>query len=866
MNMNLITRINLMMVLAMAVAAPVYAQSNNHMSLNATWQLTYANIHHGPSTIEKFIRSSPLKDPARYIDAPVPMEIHQLFQNKGIIQDVNVGLNTFKANWIEDQYWQYFRQFEFEKSTASKRVWLVFERLDLVSTIILNGVEVGAHKNVHIPCRIDVTDAIKEGTNELMVGIESGYYYTRDLDGEGYREVYLDEKKRHWLRKAQYEVGWDWNPQLINVGITGDVYLQWSQVGLLEQTKIKTSLDENLQTATIELTSYIDQVEAEAEKIQIEVSVRETGEVHHLEVDAAPGLKPYRMEFTIARPTLWWPLGYGDQFLYHFDLTASVDGAVIDKRTLRTGIRKVELDQSKHPVEGKYFIIRVNNTPIFCKGSNWVPPDMIHSRVTDEKIEKLVDLSVDANFNMLRIWGGGVYAPDRLMDLCDERGILVWHDFMFACMRYPVDNADFVEQVKEEVTWVVREYSPHPSLVLWCGNNELEMFMWDWDRQKTGKPYVDLGLFHIAIPQIVLGEDVDQIYWPSSPYSPDFKEPNDPTVGDQHPWGVPFAGDTSNIYAYRDYVDRFPNEGGFLGATSPATLRQFLPDDQESVRSLSWEHHDNHVNFRYHDEGLTYKTIKYWLGKDYRSMSFDDYVYSSALMHSEALTEYITNYRRRMFSSSAAIFWMFSDSWPVTHGWTIVDYYLRKKLAYHPVKRAFEPVSTVVAVEDDTVKIFGVNDSQLRWQGTLRYGLFGMAGGKPVDVTKEVVLSPNQSIQLASFAIDTWKELDETRHGAFAVLSDGSGKTVSQHRLFTKRFHEMEFAKPEIQVKKQDNQWVFSSNIFAWGVTLDLDGESSITDNCFDLIPGVAYTVPMHEGKNETPKIIYTGNALMRHD
>ncbi len=371
------------------------------------------------------------------------------------------------------------------------------------------------------------------------------------------------------------------------------------------------------------------------------------------------------------------------------------------------------------------------------KGGNWVPADMIYSSVDKKRLEKLVDLAVEANFNILRIWGGGHFAGNDLLDLCDEKGLVVWHDFLFACSEYPGDNVEFYNSVKEEVTWAVREFAHHPSLILWAGNNENELGTYSWGYVLSGKVVPDYILYHHLIPVIVKEENPYCLYWPSSPYSENYADPASPVTGDQHPWEVSLGKDGLNFYAYRHYVDRFPNEGGFLGASSPATLRQFLPKDEQFVRSISWDHHDNLVNF-WGDNDFTYKATEFWLGKSYRQMSFDDYAVSSAMLQAEALIEYISNYHRRKFSSSSAIFWMYNDSWPVTHGWTIVDYYTRKKLAFHPVRRALAPISVVLAEEGNKINVYGVNDNQSAWDGKLQYGIFETKGGYVMNETKNV--------------------------------------------------------------------------------------------------------------------------------
>jgi beta-mannosidase len=236
-------------------------------------------------------------------------------------------------------------------------------------------------------------------------------------------------------------------------------------------------------------------------------------------------------------------------------------------------------------------------------------------------------------------------------------------------------------------------------------------------------------------------------------------------------------------------------------------------------------------------------TAEFWIGRDPLAMEWEDYAFVSALLQAEGLQEYIANYRRRMFSSASAVFWSYNDSWPVTHGWTIVDYYLRKKLAYHPVRRAFAPIAVVVAEEGGAVTVYGINDTADEWSGELRYGLFALAGGLPLDRRTTATLPANASTPLARFGRGQWEALGLRRTGAFAVLL-AQGRMIAQHRLFLERFKDLAFAPPRIALTAQGERLTLLSDAFAWAVCLDEDGEAPLADNCFDLLPGIAYTMP----------------------
>ncbi|NLB70227.1 MAG: hypothetical protein GX804_11220, partial [Lentisphaerae bacterium] len=387
---------------------------------------------------------------------------------------------------------------------------------------------------------------------------------------------------------------------------------------------------------------------------------------------------------------------------------------------------------------------------------------------------------------------------------------------------------------------------------------------WGYANSNTANPHY--FMFHRELPIIASKEDPATLYWISSPNSPDrTKTPNDPTEGDQHPWYVSIGQTLADWWHYRSFVDRFPNEGGVLGASVPATLRQFLPEAEQRPFSLSWDHHDNPFACQNaHGLGLsgrTYETLKLWTGLEPEKMNIDDYSFISGLLQCEGISEYIANYRRRMFSSASAIFWMYNDSWPVTHGWTIVDYYLRKKASYHPVRRAFEPVTAVVAEENGVVTVYGVNDSTVDWKGSVQYGIFSLDGKLPVLEEKDATLYANASTPLASFSLKEWETLGLKNHGPFAILKQ-DGKLVAQHRLFKERFKDLDFVtKPEVKLELNNGILTLVSEVFVWGVSLDLNGETEVSDNMFDLIPGIPYSVAWAENLGE-PKVAGFGNRF----
>jgi beta-mannosidase len=413
----------------------------------------------------------------------------------------------------------------------------------------------------------------------------------------------------------------------------------------------------------------------------------------------------------------------------------------------------------------------------------------------------------------------------------------------------------FVEVVRAAARHQVRRLSHHPSLVVWCGNNELEWGDWSWGYGERGTIAPDYFLFHSALPRILAEEDGTRFYQPSSPYSPDLHHPNCDDCGDQHPWSIGF-GD-KDFRKYRVMACRFPNEGGIMGPPSLPTLRACLEAGRETPHSFSWEVHENSIAVPSEADSI----LTEWLGRTIEELDLEDWTYLGGLLQGMGLSEYIRNFRRRMFSTSSAIFWMYNDCWPMVRSWTIVDHYLHRTPSFHPVRRAFAPLTVCLAIEEDTVKLFCVNDG-LASDVEIRYGLVCLAGGYPVDERTRLEVAANASTLVAEIPAERWRSLGEGTHAAFAVLSR-AGREVAKDTLFLPLFKDMEWPEARVTVRRVGSRAVFSSDTFAWRVCLDLDGEKRIPDNFFDLLPGLPYELEWAPELGE-PRVLRVGNSEPR--
>jgi len=819
------------------------------IDLNGTWQLTWVEgsplMRAGPWVAGDLSGVSMLQ-------ARVPAPVHQVLMENGLLRDLNIGLHSLEARWVEEQFWIYRCRFRLPVGLGDDMHYrLRFDRLEMNARIFLDGKEIGRHANAFRPAFIPLPEDLAAGEHELAVLINAGLHDVSERSGLDYDRSDIGRLvKRHWLRKAQYQCGWDWNARLMNVGILGDVALEYAESVFVDSVSVVGRYDEAAGRGAIDVRVFVTNAGGDPVEALLRARIPDDGGVAEERCVVMPGEQCCTVSIPVDNPRLWWPQGLGEQNLYTVQVSFAA-GPDRFEQTLRTGIRSVRIDQSPLPSGGRSFVIVMNGKPVFCKGGNWVPPDLMPACVPAERYERLVQLAAEASFTMLRVWGGGVYAAHALCDACDACGIMIWHDFPFACAKYPGDDPDFTTEVRKEAVWAVRDLARHPSLVVWCGNNEVDWGDADWGYGQWGKVRPHHALFHHELPRIVRRENPAVAWWPASPYSPDDAPPNAPDRGDQHPWYVWMQ--TPDWREYRTLADRFPNEGGIMGASPPATLRQFLPEAQRRIGSPVWQHHDNPFACQPgpgQSIGRAYAAVQFWTGRDPFAMDWEEYAFVSALLQAEGLVEYISNYRRRKFDTASAIFWMYNDSWPVTHGWTIVDYYLRRKLAYHPVRRAFAPIAVVVADLGDRVAAFGINDTLSDWRGRLRFGLAGLRGGWPVLDERDVHIPANAAMELAQFPADEWGHAGETDSAVVAVLYDDRGTIVSSHRLFRRRFHELRFAQPHIHLERDGEALVLSSDVFVWGVCFDLDGERDLADNCIDLYPGVPRRLPLPGGED----------------
>ena len=595
-----------------------------------------------------------------WYDANVPGEVHMDLFRLGVIPDPFVANNELDVQWIAENDWEYKTTFNVDEELLSKKhLEIKFNCLDTYAKVTLNGQEILTTNNAFRSYEIDVSDKLK-AENELYILFENPSQKEQvEMDKLPYK---LPVEHRVFTRKPQFHYGWDWGPTLTTVGISDDVELvTWDDLKIDDVYIKQISLDETLarMQADIEIKSELK------ERVLVEVYVNgelEVSQAHeaHTEMFSIP--------FSITNPKRWWPHTMGEPYLYDIRIVIySSNGEMLDEYELRKGLRTMELITEKDK-DGETFYFEVNGRPIYAKGANYIPQHVFQSEVSMEDYEQLIDDVLSANMNMLRVWGGGIYERDEFYELCDEKGIMVWQDFMFACAMYPGDDA-FLENVKLEAEEQIKRLRNHSSIALWCGNNENSegWHRWGWQANRGEKEKEEiwnnyLKLFDQLLPQLVNEHHSDIDYWESSPRfgrgNPQYK-----MEGDAHDWWIwhdeyPFEHLIEN-------VPRFMSEFGFQSFPSYQTIQYINGNSSTSLKTKAFDTHQKHPR--------GYSIIKNYMERDYPVPQNDeDYVYLSQLVQANGIVMGIEAQRRAKPYNMGTLYWQLNDCWPAV-SWSSID-------------------------------------------------------------------------------------------------------------------------------------------------------------------------------------------------
>lgn len=627
------------------------------------------------------------------IPATVPGTVHTDLLAARLIPDPYLDLNEIALDWVGRCDWRYELSFDWHDGGATS-VDLVCPGLDTFAEIVLNGAIIGETANMNREYRFDIRGLLREGTNTLSVLFESAW--TR---GEALAAHYEPRPNNYpgpanLMRKMACNFGWDWGPTLVTAGI-------WKPIRIESWTAARLACvrpEITLEGADGKVRVHAD-IDGTADGLQVRASVAG--------VSMALPVGQGALELSVPSPALWWPHGLGSQPLY--DLVVElVDeaGVVTDSWHRRIGFRSLRLDTTADDA-GTAFTFVINDVPIYICGANWIPDDCFLPRVTPERYAARIDQAKSANINMLRVWGGGIYETDAFYEECDRTGMLVWQDFLFACAAYP-EEGDLPAEIEAEARDNIVRLMPHPSLVLWNGNNEniWGWFDWGWQDVLEGRTW-GKGYYLDLLPRLVAELDPTRPYWAGSPYSGSMDiHPNDPAHGCSHVWDV---WNDIGYEHYADSVPRFCSEFGWQAPPTWATLSQSVHDQPMTPTSPGvWHHQKATIGNDKLLRGLT--------GHLPAPGNMDDWLYATQLNQARAIRFGVEHWRSHRPTNMGAIVWQLNDCWPVT-SWAAVDGYGRLKPLWYALRAAYHPHLLTIQPRGDELHVFAVNERTLFWRG-----------------------------------------------------------------------------------------------------------------------------------------------------
>ena len=793
-------------------------------------------------------------DKDEWLPATVPGCVHTDLMANGKIEDPFYRLNEHKLQWIDKVNWEYKTSFNIDPDAIKRdRIALDFKGLDTYADVFVNGTQVLSADNMFREWLVDVKPQVKEGANELRILFRSPIVEgLKKYDDNGYvipvsdndqavnGEVEGGKMVSVYSRKAGYHFGWDWGPRLVSSGLWRPVYLTVWDDARIENLQLK----QNSVSEKEAMLTAVFEIEANADNDATITIQNDGNELARTNIKLTKGVSTYPVDFKIENPKLWWTNGLGEAHLYNIKGQLEI-GKRITEKSERIGIRTLELIRDKD-ANGISFYFKLNGVPVFMKGANYIPNDIFAARVTDEMYQKVIRTSKISNFNMLRIWGGGIYENDKLYDLCDENGILVWQDFMFACAMFPGDAA-FLENVKQEAADNIKRMRNHPSIALWCGNNEIlsAWLGWGWKQKeeakgkenaaKIWKSYTDI--FHHILPEAVAAYDPGRSYWDSSPCA-GMGNISDMNNGDDHYWGVWWGKDPFKMYA--THIARFMSEYGFQSFPELKTVKQYAtPEDYDIYSDVMKSHQRSSIG-----NG----TIEYYMLQDYKKpKDFESFLYVNHVLQAEGIKFALEGHRRAAPFCMGSLVWQINDCWPVA-SWSSTDYYQRWKALQYFAKKGFEPVLVSPYTNKDSLKVDIINDKLTEIKAQLVARVIDFDGKEIWKETKEVTVPTNSSNSYFGIKTAEFLKNVQTNKQLLVVELIENDAVISTNMLYFKPIKDVLLPKPEVKFEINAAQDGFEITLTTDKLAKNLymtvgDEEGFFSDNYFDLIPGQSVKV-----------------------
>jgi beta-mannosidase len=764
------------------------------------------------------------------VDYPVPGDVHSALIAAGQIPDPYKGTNELAVRWVADEEWVATREFTLD-AIGEGEYHLDIDYLDTVATVTVNGVKVLEAENCFRRYRPDVTKALMRGKNVVEVTLHSNTKAANDKQAA--QPFYIPYSvsnnpipNGNMLRKPQCHFGWDWNLAIVPFGICGQFELHKnSSVHLYDDFRV---YQDHLEDGSVNvwLDLFFDCVQGQP----FDYSISFAGESHHYSVETDDSWNPQEIVLNVKCPLLWWPTGQGEQHLYDLEIRCADQ---VEKR--RIGLRKMELLSNKDET-GSRFAFKVNGREIYCKGANWIPADALPSRATPELTRKLLLAAKDANMNMIRVWGGGYYEKDFFYDICDELGLLVWQDFMFACSLYP-STESFLKDVKSEAREQIIRLQHHACIVLWCGDNELvgALTWFPESRANRDRYLVNYDRLNRTLEEAVKRVDRTAIWWPSSP-SPgilDFGDTwHDDSKGDMHFWSVWHEG--RDFEHYYDVKPRFCSEFGFQSFPSLRLIKEFSTSEEDlNISSAVMEHHQRNKGGNARIAETMFRNFRF-------PMDFGNFVYLSQVQHGLAMKMAVEYWRSLKPHCMGTLYWQLNDTWPVA-SWSGLDHGGSWKLLHYMAREFYAPVLATMRIAGDEIIVSGVHDLPDAFETDIEVFAMSVQGTKTTLYQDTLKLHGNGQELI---------RLDRRNHRHETVLfvswTDEKGVKRRSH-LAPMPYKHLELPNPELSHTFVANAGVVTINISAKNlalyVALECDVAGHFSNNAFDLLAGETATI-----------------------
>lgn len=826
------------------------------INLNKNWEM-----HEAPLKWNRDYHNQVRSFMEGWYSCDLPADVRMPLLKEGVIKDPVLSDYCRETEWIEDRSWWFVKRFDSsEVCLTDDIVELVLEGLDTRSDIFINGLYLGTHRNVHYPFVYDIKEFIVTGENVITVRLTSGL---EEISKEDMAELdhavcieernggkFRGDERRAFVRRPQYTVGWDWGPKVITVGITGNAFLRSFKAVAIREVQAETlSVGKTAELHICVNVENLSFISSKSCDVVVEIWEQDrlctSEKIENLLITSGYNFIDFHLSVKDAK--LWWPNGYGLQPLYRIEVKALCEGNRTEYPAFRYGIRTIKLDTGVLAGEDRNFTLIVNDKPIYCKGGNWVPNDFIYARVTEEKYRVLTAEAAEANFNMLRVWGGGLYERDIFYSLCDEKGILLWHDFMFACSTYPDHHQWFRDEMYKEFDYQTKRLRNHCCIGLFCGTNEVHWIFNSIDnpRWKIEFKYEFQYGLSIAnkLAKEVIHKNCGRIpYWNSSPYGGAL--PNADTAGDVHRWHnalmSPNMEERIEVKDYDTIRSKFVSEYGFIGPCCEKTTLEYMEKAGTDRTADIW-----HMHCNVFEKG----TVNAGIEKNYvdkaAELSLEDYILYGGMVHG-LMYGYSLEAMRFKENCFGGLFWMYNDAWGEV-GWTIIDYYLRRKIPFYAVKRALAHQKFTLRLVDHTVVLQGLNDRPEDLEVKARFGYVSFDG--KIKELKEMSFKvpAGQRVYLHQEELPAY---DYTKGTVMLYVEDDKIDNISL-RMEDNRKLSYESSEVLIVSEKEegaDKLVTVTAKGYVHGVYVK--GDYDCSDAYFDLLPGEIKTFTVKNAKD----------------